>query len=166
MLNLRLKPYIRTQTILHTLFIVYSHSEDSNASSAHPLLISRVLSQIAYSNIKEIKKIDRGKVLAEMKSIKAANELVQDPKLEKENLIAFISTYRTIRTGIVKDIPQHVDESEFLQFFESPFKVVEVKRLNKRMKINGENKYIPSRTISLKFAGQFFQICILLPQPI
>jgi len=134
---------------------VYSHSEDPNVGLAHPLLISRVLSQIAYANIKEIKKIGRGKVLAEMKSIKAANELVQDPRLEKEKLVAFISTYRTIRTGIVKDISQHVDESELLQFFESPFKVTEVKRLNRRMKINGEIKYIPSSTICLKFVGQF-----------
>jgi len=47
-----------------------------------------------------------------MKFAKAANSLVQ--KLEKENLIAFIPTYRTIRTGIVKDILQYFDESELL----------------------------------------------------
>jgi len=90
----------------------------------HPLLISRTLSQIAYSDIKEIKRIGRGKILAEMISANAANNLVQNPKLEKENVFpflkAFIPTYRTIRTGIVKDIPQHFDESNLLQFFDSP----------------------------------------------
>jgi len=133
---------------------VYSLSENSSSSPAHPLLISRRLSQIAYSDIKEIKRIGRGKVLAEMKSMKAANSLVQNLQLEKENLKAFIPTYRTIRTGIVRDILQHFDESELLQFFDSPFKVVEVKRLNRRMRIHSETKYIPSRTICLKFAGQ------------
>jgi len=132
---------------------VYSHSEDLSSKPAHPLLISRTLSQIAYSDIKEIKRIRRGKILAEMKSAKTANSLIQN-SLEKENLKAFIPTYRTIRTGIVKDIPQHFDETKLLQFFDSPFKVTEVKRLNRRMRINGEIKYIPSRIICLKFAGQ------------
>jgi len=91
-----------------------------------------------------------------MKSVKAANSLVQNPQLEKENLKAFIPTYRIIRTGIVRNIPQHFDESELLQFFDSPFKVIEVKHLNRRIRINGETKYIPSRTICLKFAGQTF----------
>jgi len=133
---------------------VYSNNEDPLTSPTYSLLINRTFSQIAYSDIKEIKRIGRGKILAEMISANAANNLVQNPKLEKENLLAFIPTYRTIRTGIVKDIPQHFDESNLLQFFDSPFKVIEVKRLNRRMKINGETKYIPSRTVCLKFAGQ------------
>jgi len=36
----------------------------------------------------------------------SANNLIGNSKLEKENLKAFIPIYRTIRTGIVKDIPQ------------------------------------------------------------
>jgi len=54
-----------------------------------------------------------------MTSAKTANNLVQNSNLTKENLIAFIPTYRTIRTGIVKDIPQHFDESNLLEFFDS-----------------------------------------------
>jgi len=132
---------------------VYS-SEDSSSSPTHPLLISRTLSQIAYFDIKEIKKIERSKILAEMTSAKTANNLVQNTRLEKENLKAFIPTYRTIRTGIMRDIPQHFDEFELLQFFDSLFKVIEVKRLNRRIIINGETKYMSSRIICLKFAGQ------------
>jgi len=105
---------------------VYSHSHDPSSSPAHPLLISKTLSQLAYSQIKEIKRIGKGKILAEMKSAEAANNLVQDPRLEKENLRVFISTYRTIRTGIVRDIPQYFDESDLLQFFDAPFKLVDV----------------------------------------
>jgi len=133
---------------------VYSQSEDPSIGPMHPLLISRTLSQIAYADVKEIKKIGRDKILTEMNSVSAANNHVLNPKLEKENLRAFVPTYRTIRTGIVRDIPQHFEESDLLQFFDSPFKVVKVKRLNRRIKINGEIKYIPSRTICLKFAEQ------------
>jgi len=45
---------------------------------------------------------------------KAANNLVQNIRLEKENLKAFIPTYRTIKTGIIKDIPQYFDKTELL----------------------------------------------------
>jgi len=143
---------------------VYSNNnnEDPLIGSMHPLLISRTLSKIAYSEIKEIKKIGRGKILVEMTSAKTANNLVQNSNLMKENLIAFIPTYRTIRTGIVKDIPQHFDESNLLEFFDSPFKVIEVKRLNRRTKIDGEIKYIPSRTVCLKFAGQILPKYVFL----
>jgi len=141
---------------------VYSFNEDPSVPPMHPLLISRTLSQIAYADIKEIKRIGRGKILAEMNSYTAANNLVLNPKLDKDNLRAFIPTYRIVRTGIVKDIPQHFEESDLLQFFDSPFKVVEVKRLNRRTKIDGEIKYIPSRTICLKFAGQILPKYVFL----
>jgi len=132
---------------------VYSNNEDS-MNSTHPLLISRILSQIAYSDIKEIKKIGRGKVLAEMSTAKAANNLVYNSRLEKERFKAFIPIYRPIRSGIVKNISQHFDETGLLEFFDAPYKVTEVKRLNRRVRIDGETKYIPSRTVCLKFAGQ------------
>jgi len=141
---------------------VYSQNVDPTLEPMHPLLISRTLLQLSYADIKEIKRIGKGKILAEINSIKAANNLVLNPKLEKENLHAFMPTYRTIRTGVVKDIPQHFEEADLLQYFDFPFKVVEVKRLNRRLKINGENKYIPSRTICLKFAGQILPKYIFL----
>jgi len=77
---------------------VHSIVEDP-AKPLHPLLISRTLSQIAYADIKEIKKIGKGKILAEMATAKA-NDLTNNCRLEKEDLKAFIPTYRTVRTGI------------------------------------------------------------------
>jgi len=85
-------------------YIVHVHSlVNDPAKSLHPLLISRALSRIAYSEIKEIKKIDRGKVLVEMTSAKAANDLTNNCSLEKEGLTAFVPVCRTVRSGIVKD---------------------------------------------------------------
>jgi len=134
---------------------VHVHSvENDPIKLLHPLLISRTLSRIAYSDIKEIRKIGKGKVLAEMTTAKAANDLTNNPKLEQEGLKVFVPTYRTIRTGIVKDIPQLMDDADLLKFFDAPCKVVEVRRLNRRIRINGKVKYVPSRTVCLKFAGQ------------
>jgi len=136
-------------------FLIHVHSvSEGSLNPTHPLLISRTLSHIAYSDIKEIKKLGRGKVLVELTSAKSANNLILNPKLAEENLKAFVPTYRTIRSGIIKDIPQHYEEGELLEFLDSPFKVVEVRRLNRRLRVDGETKYVPSRTVCLKFAGQ------------
>jgi len=99
-------------------YVVHVHSiENDSVNLLHPLLISRTLSRIAYSDIKEIRKI--GKVLAEVSTAKAANDLINNPRLEKEGLKAFVPTYCTIRTGIVKNIPQHFKEADLLEFFDS-----------------------------------------------
>jgi len=37
----------------------------------------------------------------------------------------------------------------------SSIKILEIHRLNRRVKIEGEFKYLPSRTVCVKFAGQF-----------
>jgi len=55
---------------------VYSITDDASSGPVHSLLISRTLSQLAYADIKGIKRIGKGKVLAEMKSAKAANKLI------------------------------------------------------------------------------------------
>jgi len=144
-------------------FLVHVHSHIENLlNPTHPLLISRTLSQITYSYIKEIKKLGRGKVLVEMASAKSANNLVLNPRLTKENLKAFVPVYRTIRSGIIKDILQHYDEADLLEFLDSPFKVAEVKRLNRRIRVNGETKYIFSRTVCLKFVGQILPKYVFL----
>jgi len=84
---------------------------------------------------------------------KAVNNLVHNSRLDKEKLKAFIPLYRIIKSGIVKDIPQHFDEADLLKFFNAPCKVVEVKRLNKCVRIDGTKYIIPSCTVCLKFAG-------------
>jgi len=144
-------------------FLVHVHSiSDNSLNPSHPLLISRTLSKLAYSDIKEIKKLGRGKVLVEMSSAKSANNLIFNPILAKENLKAFIPVYRTIRSGIIKDIPQHYDDADLLEFMDSPFKVVEIKRLNRRIRIDSETKFIPSRTVCLKFSGQILPKYVFL----
>lgn len=54
------------------------HVQTNNDSSRniHSLLISKVLSRIGFSDLLEVKKLDREKVLAELNTKEAANHLV------------------------------------------------------------------------------------------
>jgi len=59
------------------------------------LLINRTLSQIAYSDIKEIKRTGRGKILAEMKLAKAANSSKSQAREKKlESVYSYISHHK------------------------------------------------------------------------
>jgi len=80
--------------------VIYVHTIDDKGkvASSHLLLISRLLSQLAYSEIVEIKKIGKRKVAdkmrSEMRSASAANKLISDSQLPANRLKAFILTYR------------------------------------------------------------------------
>lgn len=146
-------------------FVVYIYSRNNNASNqaAHPLLVSKLIANIAFNDIIELKKIGRGKIMAELKTAKAANDLVTSNLLEANNLRAFIPSYRTLRTGVVRDIPTGISTEAILQSIEAPScKILEVERLNRKIVINGESKSTPSSTITVKFAGQLLPKYIFL----
>lgn len=92
--------------------------------------------------------------MVELKSAPAANNLVNSPFLELQKLRAFIPSYRVLRTGVIKDIPTGFNDESILKTVESPLKVIEIKRLNRKVRVNGVISYIPSGTVCIKFAGQ------------
>jgi len=129
--------------------------DDSDVTSFHPLHISRILSQISPRDIIEIHKTGRSRVIAEMRNQEAANRLIANDQLVLHKLKAFIPTHRVLRTGIVRDVPQDFSLERLRESMTSTTKILEIYRLNRRTNVEGEIKYLPSRTICVKFAGQF-----------
>jgi len=70
------------------------------------------------------------------------------------NLKAFIPSHRILRTGIVRDISQDFSIDVLKEAISSPFRILEIHRLNRRVKTGNEFQYVPSRTICIKFTGQ------------
>jgi len=116
----------------------------------------------------EIKKLDLGKVLVQLNSYESANRLVNNHSLTASNLKAFIPPYRT---GVVRDIPQDVPLETLKEYIFSPIKILELHRLNRRLKSGNDIQYMLSRTLCIKFAGQslpnfiYFHNCIPLSSP-
>jgi len=125
------------------------------SSPPHPFYISRILSQIYPREILEIRKLGLGKVLVQLNSYESANRLVNNHSLTASNLRAFIPSYRVLRTGVVRDIPQDVSIETLKECISSPIKILEIHRLNRRLKTGNDIQYVPSRTLCVKFAGQF-----------
>jgi len=129
--------------------------DDADVTSFHPLHISRILSQISPRDIVEIRKTGRSRVIAEMRNREAANRLIANDQLLLQKLKAFIPAHRVLRTGIVRDVPQDFSLERLREATTSTIKILEIHRLNRRTKVEGEIKYLPSRTLCVKFAGQF-----------
>jgi len=128
--------------------------QDLDSISLHPLHISRTLSQIYPRGVLEIRKIGRNKIVAEMCTYKAANRLVENKSLIDRNLKAFIPLHRILRTGVIRDVPQDFTTEMLRESIASPIKVLDIHRLNRKVRIENEIKYLPSRTVCVKFSGQ------------
>ena len=84
-------------------FVVHVHAEGDK--SLYLLHMNKLLFQIAHNDIIEVHKISKGNVMAEMYSAHTVNNLIKNPLLSTYNLKAFIPSFRTNRSGIIKDIP-------------------------------------------------------------
>jgi len=68
------------------------------------------------------------------------NKLVFNNSLSSHNFKAFISTRRILRIDIIRDISQDFSVNQLKDSISSPHKVLEVHRLNRRIKIESEFK--------------------------
>jgi len=134
-------------------FIVQVQSTQESAYS-HPLHISKTVSKILPGGISEIRKTGRSKVLVQTCTYEVANRLVENISLSSYNLKAFIPSYRVLRCGIIRDVPQDVPIDTLKESISSPIKILDLHRLNRRVKTDNEIRYIPSRTLCIKFSGQ------------
>lgn len=93
----------------------------------HSLMISKIITNIARNDIKETKKLSRGKISVELKSATAANNLIQSELLKVQNLRAFIPAFKKIRIGVVKGVPTDLSEKEIKEATESPFQITDIR---------------------------------------
>jgi len=98
--------------------------------------------------------VSKRKILVGMWSFATANNLVSNSQFAINKLRAFISTYHTFRSGIVKNVP--LEEETINSNIEAPYRIVKVHRWNHKTRIGNEIKHILSRTVCVKFSGQIF----------
>ncbi|KYN19123.1 hypothetical protein ALC57_08549 [Trachymyrmex cornetzi] len=139
----------------HAPFIVHIHAKIEHITeSSYEVMMKRQVSRIISSGLCSIKKIGRGKIAVEMRNFYFANALASNKDLDKHGLFAFIPLHRTVRSGIIRGIPTSITDQDLRSDLRSTSKIIEIKRLNKRITINGKTDFVPSTTVNLKFAGQ------------
>lgn len=115
------------------LFEIVITSTGTVNTSIHPLTVGRLLSSTLKKDIIEIKKLGFFKISAQFKSREAANNLINNPILNSNNLIAYIPSYRVSRQGVIKNVPLDLTESIIKEEIDCSVGINSVRRLNRKI---------------------------------
>lgn len=111
-----------------------------------------------YTNINYICSTSKSTVEVNFKNLQEANRLIKDPIINNNDTQTFIPSFRLIKRGIIKGIDEGIPEEEILENLESEFKVLRVRRLNKRNRDpnrqENDPKWSASKSVVITFAGQ------------
>lgn len=104
-----------------------------------------------------IKASGRNRIVVEFTNAESANNFICNPILTNNNYSAIIPSFHVTRQGIVRDIPIDWSMEELVSNLECPgtnTRAFKARRLNRKLKQNGEVSWIPTQTVVLSFLGQ------------
>ncbi|EGI62298.1 hypothetical protein G5I_09381 [Acromyrmex echinatior] len=104
--------------------VYFCRASEIPGKRINALNVSRVLHKAFNHEILEVKS----------HQAESANAITTHPILKENNFTAFIPTFRVMRTGLIKNVPANISDEEILNNFKSPYKIISVKRLNRRIK--------------------------------
>lgn len=145
------KPQIYSDKI----YVFLEKTNNENIGRLHPMVVGHILHRkLNIPNILKIEKVGRNRVRVELKSIKDANNLVNNSHLKTENLKAFIPKNLLERKGIVRYVDTIFDDKYLFENIMSPYRITEVSRFKRKVtSTDGETHFVPKQTILLTFEG-------------
>lgn len=145
------KPHIYSNNI----YVFLEKNNNENIGRLHPMVVGHILhKKLNIPNIMKIEKVGRNRIRVELKSIKDANNLVNNTLLKAENLNAYIPKNLLERKGIIKYVDTTFDDKYLFENLMSPYRITEVNRFKRKIITeDGNAKLIPKQTVLLTFEG-------------
>lgn len=104
--------------------------------------------------IEEIRKIGRNKIIVKCKDASSANKIVDSDVITMMKFEAFIPYAFVTRTVVIKNVDIEFQEDELKEDIQcGSYKIMSVKRMNRRHFDNGQMVIGPSQSIKLVFNG-------------
>lgn len=144
------KPHIYNNKI----YVFLEKINNENIGKLHPMVVGHILhKKLGVSNINKIEKVGRNRVKVELKSIRDANKLINNDKLNDEHIRAFIPNNLLERKGIIKFVDTSFDDKYLFENIISPYRITEVKRLQRKIVKEDGHIFVPKQTVLLTFEG-------------
>jgi len=128
----------------------------NQTKSLSPFKVGKLICK-KYKNIFYICKT-RSRVEVNFKNHLEANKLLNDSDIKDNNLKAYNPGFRLSRRELIKSIDEDISEEEILEIIESEFKVLKIRRLNRRnrdpSKKEEDSKWVANKSVVLTFSGQ------------
>lgn len=127
--------------------------ESKNGRGLHPMDLGKRLHALKLS-IRNISKKGFNRVGVTCNSFVDANKLLCNELLANEGYRVYVPQRFLTTKGIVRNIGFSVQEEDFLMEPKGSYKIIEARRLNRRVIENGNVSYTPSMTFLLTFEGK------------
>ncbi|EGI68644.1 hypothetical protein G5I_02671 [Acromyrmex echinatior] len=140
-------------------YVVYVY-DMNREKSIYPTIISSIITKAGIPDIQKIKKINKGKIIIEAKTVLAANRLIDNPIFSKHNLKAFIPVFRVLRVGVIQDVSIEIDLEAVLRHIEVPrnSKILDIHSLNRKTTKEAKLNIYPQRYCTT------YEVCPFVPR--
>lgn len=124
----------------------------------HPMKIGKMLfGDPKFKNkdaIGNITSVGYSRIKIEVNSSIKANSLIKEDLFKQNNLKVYIPNFLVCKYGVIRNVDICLSEQEILSEIRSEVKVSQVRRLNRKEKIEDKVIWKPSYSCLLKFDGQ------------
>lgn len=136
-------------------FIVVAQKQTSEDSEVkiHPMLLGRLLHKHGVKNIVDIKRNGGNRLAIHFSNFLSANDLLCNNAFESEGFDLFIPKHLVTVQGLVWDVDPSLTIEELLMFIDSPFTITNIRRLSKRVQIDGQYVLKPISGIVITWEG-------------
>lgn len=131
--------------------------EQKEGKKLHPMTVGKILykgeTQVK-DNILNITSVGKSKIKILLNNAIIANKLLFLPSLNNNIFDSYIPDFNLYKYGVVRDIDTSITIEEIINETNSNIKIIEARRLTKRLKVDGQVEYRQLETCVLKFEGQ------------
>lgn len=140
-------------------------TENKFNKKLHPMYIGKIIYRSDFqhkSNILNISSVGKSKVKILVDNALIANKLLSFNLINSNELETYIPDFNLYKSGVIKNIDISVSNEDIVDESKSEFKIIEARRLTKRIMIEGKIQIKQLETCVLKFEGQLLPKYIYL----
>lgn len=150
------KAVFYSETDIGPFEVIVQSDEKSgiHIGNLHPMDLGKILVNLKIQNIKEIKRKGANRVGVSFHTAIAANEFAKNKDITEMGYEVFIPVSLITCRGLIRGVGKTITDEDILNNIDTKYKVVSVRRLNRRCVDGNEIKYLPTGTVLVTFEGK------------
>ncbi|XP_074039671.1 uncharacterized protein [Leptinotarsa decemlineata] len=137
----------------YLVIVEANETSGNNIGRFNHLKIAKDICDLKLNHIIRIKNKGKNKIGIEFNNRHAANDFVTNKDLIEQGYQTFIPYNRVTCKGIIRGISEGIHEKYLKKFIKSPYKVLGVKRMNRKVVKGDIIEYHATSTIQITFEG-------------
>lgn len=128
---------------------------NKNLGKCSQLKIAKEIFDLNLKDVVRIKVKGKNRLSVEFNNPLAANNFVKNERLRNKGYNIYIPRNQVSCKGLIRQVDIDFTNDQIMNMISSPVKVIEIRRLNRKVFNNQEKQYVPTQTILITFEGIF-----------